>query len=141
MTPDLMTDFLSTPEDRRLFEQERVILDVTEMICKLMERANISRKELAEMLGTSQANVTQMLNGTRNMTLRTVSDVLFSMDYGLEVGHKWLVSATNEMEITEVYFQADDALQTVWMYAECQEKALYDTSAPTAADGPLRAAG
>lgn len=130
MTPDLITDFLSSPENRRLFEQERVIVDVTEMICKLMERANISRKDLAEMLGTSQANVTQMLNGTRNMTLRTVADVLFNMNCGLEVGYKWLVPTANEVDIpTKSYFQVSQSAQTVWSYAECPETNIH--AAPT----------
>jgi len=135
MTPDLITDFLSSPENRRLFEQERVIVDVTEMICKLMERANISRKDLAEKLGTSQANVTQMLNGARNMTLRTVSDVLFSMDCGLEVGYKWLAQVANEVDIpTESYFQMDPSEQTVWAYEECPETTIpYGAQIPNVA--------
>lgn len=134
MTPDLITDFLSSLENRRLFEQERVIVDVTEMICKLMERANISRKDLAEMLGTSQANVTQMLNGTRNMTLRTVADVLFNMNCGLEVGYKWLVPAANEVDIpAKSYFEVSQSAQTVWSYTECPETKIHMMPIPNVA--------
>ena len=100
MPRTLMDQLLRTSDDRRLFEQERVILDVTEMICELMEQKGVTRRELAEGLGTSKANVTQMLNGTRNMTLRTVSDVLFRLGCALQVGYAWLgdVSATERTQ-------------------------------------------
>jgi hypothetical protein len=35
---------------------------------------------LASMLGTNKSHVTQLLRGSRNMTLRTVSDIFFSLD-------------------------------------------------------------
>jgi len=63
----------------RLFQQERLILDVTERICEIMEEKGISRKQLAEELGTSKSFITQLLDGGRNMTLRTLSDVLLAL--------------------------------------------------------------
>lgn len=80
-----MTDFLEswTKEDRgheRLVAQEELILDVTESIWDAMDRKNISKSQLAERLSTSRANVTQLLSGDRNMTLRTLSDIVFELD-------------------------------------------------------------
>jgi transcriptional regulator with XRE-family HTH domain len=60
-------------------EQERLILDVTEMICELMNEAGVSRAELAARLGTSKSHVTQLLAGNRNFTIRTLSDVLVAL--------------------------------------------------------------
>jgi transcriptional regulator with XRE-family HTH domain len=65
----------ASQEARRLYEQERLVAWVTEAISRLMESRKISKAELAELLGTSRANVTQMLSGGRNMTLRTLADV------------------------------------------------------------------
>ena len=75
----------ATREGKRLYEQERAILEVTELICKLMERQNVSKSELARRLGKSKAYVTQLLDGRANMTLRTISDVLFALDSSLRV--------------------------------------------------------
>jgi transcriptional regulator with XRE-family HTH domain len=75
----------ATREGKRVFEQERAILDVTELISKLMARQNVSRAELARRLGKSKAYVTQLLDGRTNITLRTISDVLFAPDSSLRV--------------------------------------------------------
>ncbi len=61
--------------ERRLLKQEELILDVTEMLCRVMIENEISRSELAERLGKSRAYVTQLLSGGRNLTLRTLSDL------------------------------------------------------------------
>jgi len=71
-----MEEFGSTEERRKLLQQERTILEVTELICKLMQAGNIKKSELAERLGRSKGYVTQLLDGRANMTLRTISDVL-----------------------------------------------------------------
>jgi transcriptional regulator with XRE-family HTH domain len=60
-------------------EQERLILDVTEMICELMNEAGVSKTELAARLGTTKSHVTQLLAGNRNFTIRTLSDVLVAL--------------------------------------------------------------
>jgi len=72
-------------EGMRLFQQERVILDVTERICEIMEQRGITRKRLAEELGTSRSFVTQLLDGSRNMTLRTLSDVFLALGYAVHI--------------------------------------------------------
>lgn len=58
---------------RRLYEEERLILWTTEAIWTAMDDQGLTRAELAERLGTSRANVTQLLSGTRNMTLRSLA--------------------------------------------------------------------
>lgn len=75
----------ATPEDRRLYEQERLVLWATEMLSEEMERAGVSRAALAERLGTSRANVTGLLSGGRNMTLRTLADVAGVLGMRVEI--------------------------------------------------------
>ena len=74
-----------TTEARRLYEQERMILWATDKIAEAMEEAGISRSELAELLGTSRANITNLLSGGRNMTLRTLADVACVLGQRVEV--------------------------------------------------------
>ena len=74
-------DDMNDPEFRRLLAQEELILEVTETICNILEKEKISRKELAERLGKSKGFVSQLLNGGRNLTLRTVADILHALGY------------------------------------------------------------
>jgi transcriptional regulator with XRE-family HTH domain len=75
----------TTVESRRLYEQERLVLWATDSISEAMEQAGVSRSELAGLLGTSRANVTSLLSGQRNMTLRTLADVACVLGQRVEV--------------------------------------------------------
>lgn len=75
----------STPEGRRLREQERLILEVTEAISRLMEAGRISKAQLAARLGSSQPFITKLLSGSNNFTLRTMSDVFFHLGWSAHV--------------------------------------------------------
>lgn len=65
----------STPERRRAYGQECFIISVTESIYEQMECQNVTKADLAKALHTSKSNVTQLLTGGRNMTLRTLADI------------------------------------------------------------------
>lgn len=67
-------------DDLRLLLQEKLILDVTSKICELMEDQGISKADLSRALKTSKGYVTQMLDGSRNLTLRTLSDVFLALN-------------------------------------------------------------
>lgn len=77
--------FTSEPENMRLYQQERVILETSDLISDLLDRTGITKAELAERLGRSKSYVTQLLNGRANMTLRTISDVMWALDSNLEI--------------------------------------------------------
>lgn len=75
-----MTDFLerwagASDANAKLVAEERLIAEVTEAIWAAMEDANCSKTELAHRLGASKGYVSQVLNGSRNMTLRTLADI------------------------------------------------------------------
>lgn len=63
------------------WHQERSILETTELICEIMEKAGISRVQLAERLGKSKGFISQLLDGTANMTIRTMSDMFVALGY------------------------------------------------------------
>ena len=61
------------PEARKRYEEERLILWTTEEIAGAMVAQGLSRADIADIIGTSRANVTQLLSGSRNMTLRSLA--------------------------------------------------------------------
>jgi transcriptional regulator with XRE-family HTH domain len=77
----LMDKYLGDPEFAQLMAQEDLIMEVTETLCELLEKEKISRKELADRLGKSKGFISQLLNGGRNLTLRTVADILHVLGY------------------------------------------------------------
>lgn len=64
-----------SPERKRVYAQECLIVIVTERINLLMQRQDMTKADLARKLGKSKAHVTGLLSGGRNMTLRTLSDI------------------------------------------------------------------
>lgn len=66
-------------DHQRLLAEEEFILGVTENIWEEMQRQGVSKAQLAERLGKSRAYVTQLLNGSRNMTLRSLADICFAL--------------------------------------------------------------
>ena len=74
-----------TPEARRRYEQERLILWTTEAICEAMEKRGVNHAAIAGKLSTSRANVTQLLSGSRNMTLRSLAALAHACDMRAEI--------------------------------------------------------
>ena len=61
------------------------IMDVTERICEILEKEGIDRKELAIRMGKSKGYISQLLNGTRNMTLGTLAEILYHLGYKVTI--------------------------------------------------------
>ena len=94
-------------EDRELAmlaRQEELILDVTELIIEKMEQKRLNKSQLARMLNTNKSHITQLLRGSRNMTLRTVSDIFFGLDY------KLIIDATPSEECYKQFRQTESNL-------------------------------
>lgn len=75
----------STTENRRLLREEEFILEVTELLSAMLRKEGISKVELARRLGKTKGFVTQILSGSRNLTLRTVADVADALGYKIEL--------------------------------------------------------
>lgn len=74
MSKTLVEEYVEDPNRMRLFQQERAILEVTELIESLMIELGVSRAELAKRLGKTRGWVTQLLDGDSNKTIRTLAD-------------------------------------------------------------------
>jgi transcriptional regulator with XRE-family HTH domain len=70
---------------RRLVNQESLILEATELICELMQQQGISRKDLADRIGRTRGFISQVLNGSQNMTLRTLADLAYALDHRIQL--------------------------------------------------------
>lgn len=76
--------FIEDAERRRIFEQESLAFEATELISTLMDEQKIKKADLAKRIGKSKAYVTQVLSGTRNMTLHTFADLVFALGHTVE---------------------------------------------------------
>ena len=72
-------------EEMRLYQQEWLILQFTELVTDIMKEKGIRKKDLAEKLGRTKGYITQLLDGRANMTLRTVSDIMWSLGRSLSI--------------------------------------------------------
>jgi plasmid maintenance system antidote protein VapI len=84
------------PKEMRLFQQERTILEATELICEMMESEDLNRSDLAKRLGKSKSHVSQLLDGKKNMTLRTISDMFTAMNRTIHFSCKRMNTYDNE---------------------------------------------
>jgi transcriptional regulator with XRE-family HTH domain len=68
------------PEFQRLLAGEALAAEAAEVIARLMAEQNVSKADLARRLNKSRAWVTQLLSGRTNMTIRTLADVIYTLD-------------------------------------------------------------
>ena len=85
MASNDVTRWTEDPEEMRIFQQERLVVEITELMCKIMNEHNMKRGELAERLNKSKGRISQILNGEANLTLRTVADVFTALGKTLMV--------------------------------------------------------
>lgn len=76
--------FKSTPESERLLDQERLLISAAELIAEAIERRGISRTELAAELGVSKSEISQRLSGKRNLSIRSLADMMHVLGFGIE---------------------------------------------------------
>lgn len=88
-----LAEELASPEARRQFFQEEFILDATELIWDAMNARSMTKADLAKELGCTPPHVTQLLSGSRNMTLRTFADIAYVLGirprFHLEPEEEW----------------------------------------------------
>ncbi|MBW3529130.1 helix-turn-helix domain-containing protein [Shewanella sp. NKUCC05_KAH] len=86
--------------EERIYARESLIYNVTEDLLLFLEDNEISKKELAKRLGKTAAYVTQLLNGSRNMTLGSFSDICFALGFKPKISIPVLKSESED-EIVE----------------------------------------
>ncbi len=82
---DWLSKELQDEEFQRVYAREELVEGFLEEVLEFMEQENISRSELAERMGCSRANITQLLRRTRNLTAETMSDIAFYLHQTVNV--------------------------------------------------------
>lgn len=137
MKKTLIEEFVSTDEEMRLFQQEKLILECTELICELMDKRGINKAELAKRLGKTKGYITQLLDGRANMTLRTISDVMWTLDASLALNAGSLTIETSRESqnsdvfsfVIEITFETQQEPQSTFKFtperpAHCPDKSF-----------------
>lgn len=70
----------STSKGQKSLRQESFILEVTEIICNLMKKHEVSSSDLAKIMQRSKGRINDILEG-ENLTLRTMSDIFDALGY------------------------------------------------------------
>jgi transcriptional regulator with XRE-family HTH domain len=72
---------------RNTFEYrlEKVLFDVAEQVCKLIESQGVSRSELAQRLAVTPAYVTKLLSGNPNLTIKTLLKLSDALGQTLDI--------------------------------------------------------
>ena len=109
MTKTYVEEYVGNPEHMRLFQQERAIYEVTELLESAMKEIGVTRADLAKRLGKTRGWVTQLLDGDTNKTIRTVADAFavlgceFRSFYRqIEIGTKSTVSSMASQPISMI---------------------------------------
>jgi transcriptional regulator with XRE-family HTH domain len=82
---DHFQNFISDPKRRRIYEREALAFEASELISRLMEEQQVSKTDLARLVGTSKSHVTQLLSGSRNMTVHTLADLAVALGHKVEI--------------------------------------------------------
>jgi len=72
-------------QDDPEFIAERLLIELNEQVCVLMEQGGVTRAKLAERLGCSRAYVSKLLNGVSNVSLLTLVRLAQALDGEIEV--------------------------------------------------------
>jgi transcriptional regulator with XRE-family HTH domain len=75
MSGTALDKFVAEGEGMRLFQQERLAAEITELMCRTMRERGVKRSQLAQLLHKSKGRISQILNAETNLTLRTVADI------------------------------------------------------------------
>ncbi len=109
-------------ENSKVYAREALIMNLTEDFLVAMEKSGISKAELARLLHKSKSFVTQTLGGSRNMTLRTLSDIAFNLELDVSIVLKSKVEAA-KLECDNSKWDKNDK-----MLISCNAYKRYDCS-------------
>jgi len=77
--------FLNKKKDLKIYRQEALLIDFAEMIYEIMEKRGLTEKDLAKEIGVSTRQIKKWLSGKDDLTLRTISEMLFVLYAKLKI--------------------------------------------------------
>ena len=100
----------SSPDRMKNFQRERLEMEITELICQLMEQQGITRADLAKRLGKSRPYITKMLGSGTNLTVKTISDIFFALGRSLRVVDRPLSITSPRLLVLEIHHERGQVL-------------------------------
>lgn len=140
---DWLEEVLPDSADQRDYAREQCAVVLTEAMGEAMERANLTRVAVAERLGHHKSFVTRALSARQNITLKTLSDLLWACGFevvGLDVaplGESLLSHSEAERFYADVLTAPSQVSRGKWRldseaFASCAQGARQSASARTA---------
>ena len=83
VTVNWLKSHLTTDDEIRAYARDLSMLIATDAVVNAMDQANLSKADVAERTGWTRSMVSQTLSGSRNMTLKTLAEMLWAC--GLEL--------------------------------------------------------
>jgi hypothetical protein len=117
MTETVLNQFVSSPKGMQLFQQERLIAAITELMCRTMKECDVKRNAMAEHLGKSKGWVSQILTGEANLTLRTVADFFTALNKRLSVSIEDISQEQAPLRCVTIAFNAQ-SLDDAWQFPQ-----------------------
>ncbi|MBS1262688.1 MAG: hypothetical protein MAG453_02050 [Calditrichaeota bacterium] len=77
--------WLKTDDERVEFEAQLFYDDVADMVLETMDRLGVSRAELARRMGVKRPQITKILSGEANLTLKSLYKLFRALDVDLEI--------------------------------------------------------
>jgi DNA-binding phage protein len=85
MTRDIGDMLQGDAEMRAIAAEEQALVNACVMLTDAMLKTRVSRTSMAHRLGISPARITQMLDGSQNLTIRTIAKFLHAVDMELHM--------------------------------------------------------
>jgi len=148
-TSPFKDEITATLEGLLIWNQEAAILDTAELICELMTQVGITRSELATKMGVTKGRISQMLDGTRNMTLRTVSDIFTHLGKEFHASYKGREEQTEPHAVIRLSAEWQIPMkESAFGHSEVQQSIEFlqlleysNTQSVTALCAPIQSAG
>lgn len=80
MAKTVYDKLMQDKEFRKYYQREELMSEITLAIYQTMKSKGLTQKKLAEMAGVSKGRVSQILSGNHNITVATISDLLYAFD-------------------------------------------------------------
>lgn len=65
--------------------QENLIKDITENLCRILKEEKLNMSQLAQLTGRTEKHLSELLNGKREMTLRALLEIAFSLRHTVKI--------------------------------------------------------
>ncbi|MHB1145513.1 MAG: helix-turn-helix domain-containing protein [Thiobacillus sp.] len=88
---------------------DSVKIDLSVMLCGLLDKAGITRGELSEKLKWKPSRVTRVLSGDENLTLKTIYEVCHAVGYTFDV----VVRKANERQALQPWQRSAIAMDII----------------------------